>query len=259
MLMAFLCSGFLFVQAAEVVSTADMDEPGLKSILFMGRVAESKPKLTFSDGDSIQVPVSGGSVNLFSNSNAEVEMEQRISSLIGAVEFRPSEGFQYRFKFGQIRSFELEYSSGSQVNKLESTKDGYLWGLSIAGRIAPGSLVSTAIRWDLGYTQSNVELDRFQGGNVVYTANQSWRQEEIQGSINFSRRWKWIEPFGGIKLIRVMNKMSDSSTKGEIRGTNDSVSPFVGVNVGVSNKESVYVEASFIDEESVSAGLKFSF
>lgn len=256
---AILCSGVFVVQASEVFSSADMMEAGSKAVSVYGQQSETKPVLKLSGVSAIQVPTTSGNATIFGTTNAEIEMEQTVSQVLAAFEFRPREGLTYRFKAGQVREFDLEFSSGSQINKLQASNGGYVWGVGFSGRIAPGSMVSTAISWQLGYTQTNVNIDRFQGGPAVYAVDQEWRQEEVQGSLNFSRRWKMVEPYAGLKLARVMNRLRDESTKASIRGTNDTVAPLIGFQWWVTDRESLMVEASFIDEESLTAGFKMQF
>lgn len=256
---AIFCSGVFVVQASEVLSSADVLEAGSWAVSVYGQGSETKPQVKMSGIDAVSVPVSGGMSAVSSNENAEIKMEQTVSQVLAAFEFRPSEGLKYRFKVGQVREFDLEFSSGSQTNKLQASNSGYVWGVGLGGRIAPGSIVSTAISWDLGYTQTDVSADRFEGGPVVYAVNEQWRQEEYQGSLDFSRRWKAWEPFAGIKLTHVVNRLMDGSTKRTIGGTNDGISPFIGLQWMVADKESLVVEGSFLDEKSLTAGFKVQF
>ena len=257
---AIFCSGVFVVQASEIFSSAEMLEAGSGAVSVFGQVIETKPVVELSGVSAISVPLSGGgSSTIFSSSEAELEMEQRLSQVVASFEIRPREGLRYKFKAGQVREFDLEFSSGSQTNKLQSSNDGYVWGVGLAGRIAPGSMVSTAICWEVAYTQTNIDIDRFEGGPVVLPIDQNWRQEEVQGSMNFSRRWKMLEPFAGLKLARVMNRLKDKGSKAIVRGSNETIAPFVGLAWAVTDKESLVVEVSFVDEESITAGFKVQF
>lgn len=186
-------------------------------------------------------------------------MEQSASEIMAAATFRPKEGLTYKLKVGQVRDFDLEFSSGSQTNKLEATKEGFVWGLGVGGGIAPGSIVSTAISWELSFTQRLVSLDRLQGGTVVYATDERLRQEEYQASVNFSRRWKSLEPFAGLKVIRIASRLQDNLTKERVSGNKDGFSPFVGLQWAIAERESLVVEGSFVDEKALTAGLKVQF
>ncbi len=247
------------VQASEIGSSADISESKSWGISVFGTESKIEPKVKASGTDLISVPTTGGSASLFSSSDAEIKMEQQSSALVAKVEFRPGDALKYRFKVGQIREFDLEFSSGSQTNKLQSTKDGLLWGFGVSGSFAPGSIVSTAVGWDLSYTRTDVDLDRFEGGPVVYASNESFRQEEYQGSISCSRRWKMIDPYIGLKVMYVISRLQDDETKERVSGKTSFVSPFAGVQWLFADRESFVVEGSLVGEKSLTAGFKMQF
>jgi hypothetical protein len=259
MLTVILCLGFFVVEASEIFSSADTMETHGWSVSAYGREAKTQPVVRLTGTNAIQVPVTGGSATVFSNENADLKMDQRVSEVVAAFDFHPHDGLTYRARIGQIQDFDLEFSSGSQTNKLESTKSGMVWGLGVGGGIAPGSIVSTAISWQLQFTQRLVDLDRLQGGPVVYASDERFRQDEFQGSVNFSRRWKMWEPYAGLKIMRVTSRLQDNATKERVSGSKNGVSPFVGLQVGVAEKESLVIEGSFVDEKSLTAGIKLQF
>ncbi len=246
-------------QASEVFSSADSMEAKSWSFSAFGSTSRLEPKVKVTNNGSVQVPTSGGSTSVFGTTNAEIKMEQESEQVVGLFEFQPHDGLKYRFKIGQVREFNLEFSSGSQTNKLETTGSGFVWGVGIGGSLAPSSIVSLGIRWDVAYAQTNVNLDRLQGGPAAYAVDQDFRQEEIQGSLTLSRRWKMVEPYGGVKVFHLMNRLVDNGTKEKIKGTNDEVSPFVGLQWMVAEKDSLVIEGSFVGEKSLSAGFKAQF
>ena len=96
-------------------------------------------------------------------------------------------------------------------------------------------------------------------GLQIEIHNNWYQEEEIQGALNFSRRWKTFEPYAGLKILRTIATMVDQSTKGKIKGSNDGVSPFVGIQWDLADRESIVLEGSFADEESFSASMKVQF
>jgi hypothetical protein len=256
----FIFSSFLKKSdASPVLQSGELIEGKSWSLSLIGSSVKKEPVVKISGTDSIQIPTSGGSATVFSNSNAEIELEQEYKAGIFNLEFRPQEGLQYRARFGQVDGFSLEFSSGSHTNKFESTDLGFLWGVGISGRIVPGSMVSTAIKWDLCYTEIRSDLDRFDSADAVTSSDAEFREREYQGSILFSQRWKELEPFGGLKILRTVSQIRDNGTKGRVTGTEDNVSPVVGLKWNFFNRESVMVEASFVGEESISAGVQVQF
>lgn len=251
---------FAKADAAEWFGAANTLDEKSWSLGAYYETSETEPVVKISGVNSIQVPLSGGgSSTIFAGTGAEVEMEQKTAANVAIFKFRPRSGLQYSVRAGQVRSFELEFSSGSQTNKLESTKDGFLWGIGLGRYIAVGSMVSTAISWDLNYTQTRAHLDRLQGGTNVFPVSERLEQEEFQAAVNFSKRWKRIEPYAGVKVNTVKTTLKDPGTKAEVSGRTEGVSPFVGLEVALAEHEFLTVEASFVDQKSVAAGINIQF
>lgn len=253
-----LCFGS-FVWGAETFSNASLLDGKSWNVSVYGRSVKTEPVVSLSGTDGIAIPTSGGSSTIFSSSDADFEMEQKTSDLTLAFNVKPREGLAYSLYVGQVQEFELEFSSASQTNRLESTSDGWRWGLGLSGMLAPISPVSIGVSWSLGYTQTNVSLDRFQGGPVVYDVDESLRQEEFQGSLQAIKRWKEFEPYVGLKLMRQKTRLQDNVSKSRVSGYNDGVSPFVGMRWAMFDREFLQVEGSFVDEESLTAGLVVQF
>ncbi len=241
------------------MSSADVMEGGKWSVSVYGRSAKIEPVLKISNAAAVQVPLTSGSATIFSSSNAEIDFDQKFEEVVAAIKYRPKNGLTYRVKAGQVRSFDIEYSSGSHTNKFEATDDGFVWGLGAEWSVSPGSIVSPAITLDAGWTQRVMDLDKFESPGVVAPTNDKFQQDEFQLALNVSKRWNKFEPFAGLKLNRVVSRLKDEGTKASLRGTQDGVSPFIGLQIEFFEAESIILEASFVDEESISAGFNLKF
>jgi hypothetical protein len=259
----FLMGGF-FVSGSlsystEIFGNADSYGNGAWSVAVLGRTSNIKPTVKISGTDAIQIPTTGGSNTIFSESNANIKMEQSGDEMVAALSFQPRDGFSYLAKIGQIQNFDLEFSSGSLSNEFKALKNGFLWGVGIGKLIAPGSLVSAAISINLSYTERTISLDRFESGGVVSAANHRFEQDEFQGVVNISRRWKKVEPYGGLKVMHFSTHLIDDSTKGKVSGRTDGISPFLGIQWEVFDRENFIVEGSLGVEKSIDAGFKMQF
>jgi hypothetical protein len=254
-----LYGGLSSVYASEVGTTADVMESGKWSLGIIGRDTKIEPTVRISDVNSIQVPTTGGPATIFSSSNADVKMTQTFEELIGVLRFRPHDGLTYRVKAGTVHNFDLEYSSGAHTNKLQDTGEGFVWGLGAAWNVLPGTIVSPAITIDLGLTEQRSKLDRFESPGVVAVSGQRFVQDEVQAAVNVSKRFNNFEPYGGLKISRVVSTMKDDATKEQLRGQNDFAAPFIGLSVQMFPGETVFVEGSFLDERGVNFGLNITF
>ena len=186
-------------------------------------------------------------------------MEQKQEGIIAALTFRPYEGLHYRIKAGQITKYSLSYASGSLTNEFENQDSGLVWGVGARWNVSQNTMVSSAVSLDLSYTQTLVSIDRFKSGGTLTPVSQSIKQDEIQGAVTLSHRFKWIEPFGGLKVSQVKTTLKDKSTQEQLKGTQEMFSPFIGVEIEMFKNEKFIIEASFVDEKSVSAGINLNF
>lgn len=245
--------------ASELQSTADVLESGHWQLSLYERQAKEKPVVKISGTSEIQVPTSGGASTIFSQENAKVTLESEMSATVAMVTFRPFDGMHYRVKFGQVDRFKLDFSSGSWTNSLESLGGGIVWGAGVRWNIQPVTIVTTGIAIDLSYTNSTVELDKFSSVGTISSTHKRFESQEFQGALNVSRRWKPFEPYGGLKVSWLTTRLVDLETKGKVGGTDEKWSPFVGLKWEVFPHENVLVEASFVDEKSISAGMNVRF
>lgn len=251
--------GFGHASASEISSTADVMEAGKWSLTVTGRTVEIKPTVRISNNSAVQVNTTGGPTTIFSASNADVKMIQEFDSAIATIRYRPHDGLTYRFKAGAVQNFSLEYASGSHTNTLDTTGQGLVLGVGASWNTMPGTMVSPAITVDIGVTQTRTRLDRFKSPGLVVATDKDFVQSEVEGSVNVSKRFKYAEPYGGLKISHMISELTDGSSKEELRGKNDFVSPFVGISTDLFAGETVFFEASFVDEKALNFGMRFIF
>jgi len=251
-------SGVFSIFAAEVLSTADEASFERWGIAAVYGVAETEPEIRVNGSSAVQVPISGGgSSTVFSGADTDVTMEQNLE-LAGVTLTWRAKKLRYNFSVSQIRRFELEFSSGPLTNSLRA-RDGFRAGLGVAGSFVPVSIASVGIGWNLDYRHLRAGLDRFASGGIVTSANQDFAQDEFQAAVTAAWRWKAIQPYAGLKIQRRTTRLTDGGTKESIRGTSDGVSPMVGVEWTPILGESGIIEASFVDEKSITASWLIKF
>jgi hypothetical protein len=225
--------------AIELMSSADTMESKSWAITAYGAHEKSEPQ------------VENGATDL------EFDAENDLTGLILTV--RPGDYLQYRFLYGILRNYELEVGSGSFVNRHESQSDGHQYGFGVRMSASPQTIVSLGTALDLSYVHRDVDFEKLESNGVVSALDEGFRQDEVQLAANVSKRWKRLEPYGGIKFAYVTTKIVDRATLSKMRGHDEAISPFVGLKLEFFEKESLIVEASFADEESFSAGLNIKF
>jgi hypothetical protein len=71
-------------------------------------------------------------------------------------------------------------------------------------------------------------------------------------------RWS-VEPHGGLKWMRNQAWLKDAQGGGRAGGIQDTVTPFLGLNIPLFEKEALFAEASFVNGVQYSAGLNIRF
>jgi len=221
------------------MSSADVMEGKSWSITGYGKHEESEP--------------------LVENGNTDLRFEEAHDAAGVALTVRPGDGLHYRFLFGVLQNYVLKVGSGSFVNRHDAQSDGHQFGLGVRWSAIPQTSVSLGTAFDLSYMHRTVDFKRLTSNGAVTALDEQFEQDEIQAAANISKRWKQLEPYGGLKVSYVTSKLTDHSTLSTMRGSNEEISPFVGLKWEFFQKESLIIEASFADEESISAGLNIQF
>ena len=226
---------------------------------FYGLKADRDVKINTGGPQTIQIPVAGGNSTIFSDLNSEIEMESEFDEQVFRFSFRPHDGLLYFAKIGQISNFDLSFSSGSFTNEFLGNSAGLVWGGGFRWNITQDTPVSVATALEISYTSTNLGLDAFKSGGVTQAVDDRLEQDEFQGAVNISKRFGTLQPYGGLKLLRVNSRLKDRQTREKISGSEDLVSPFAGLQWEVFPKEYLTVEGSWLDEKMASAGLKINF
>lgn len=258
----FVWGSFLLpplVFGSEVGSSADLYSSKSFSVGVLANVVERDVTMKIGGGQEIQIPTSGGNSTVFSESNTEKEMESESKEIVLKAAFRPRDGLMYFGKIGTVRGFELAYSSGSYTNRFQGEDSGFLWGFGFRWNITQDTPVSAAIAFEVSYQQAVVDLEAFKSGGVTSSVNDRFLQDEFQGAVNLSKRFGTLQPYGGLKLLRIESNLKDGQTQGKISGSDNLVSPFVGFQWEVFEKEFLVLESSFVGEQRTTMGFRTNF
>jgi len=227
------------LHAIELMSSAEIMESRSWGITAYGKTEESEPT------------VKNGSTEL------EFEAEHEAAGVI--LTARPGDGLHYRLMYGVLRNYELEVGSSTFVNKHESQSNGRQYGVGARWNVLPVTAVSLGVAFDFAYVRHDVDFEKLTSNGVTSALDERFEQDEFQAAVNISKKWKQFEPYGGLKTSYVETRILDRTTQSKLYGNDVDWSPFVGLKWDFFQKESLLVEASFADEESVSAGLNIQF
>lgn len=184
---------------------------------------------------------------------------------------QPWENLQYYATVG-VGDYSLRVASVSTVNSLTGDSPGLLYSFGARALLwpdteVPGVLVVPALAVDasVGWQQY-----RFNGMQPARTAaenqiNQRLDLLQTQVALETSHRFKFdgtrwaLEPYGGLKWLRTQAWLKDLKDGGRVGGIKDTAAPFVGIEVPLHEKESLFAEASFVNGVQYAAGLNLRF
>jgi hypothetical protein len=182
------------------------------------------------------------------------------------IVWQPWERFQYYAMYG-VGNYSLSVPSTTVTNVLTGDAVGQIYGAGLKASIVPDTVVTPAISFDASMTQSVYNFNRiFPGGTPGVNGDISQRltlmtyQFSVETSHLFvlDESWK-LEPYGGIKWMRVQSDLKDLGTGNHAGGQTDTVTPFVGLRVPVEDHEAFFAEASFVDGYHYGGGLELRF
>lgn len=182
------------------------------------------------------------------------------------IVWQPYERFQYYAMYG-VGDYTLSVPSTTVTNVLTGDSHGQIYGAGLKASIVPDTIVTPAIALDLSMTQSLYNFNRrFPGGTPGLNNNISQRltlqtyQVAVETSHLFTLDGYWkLEPYGGLKWVRVQADLKDLGDGSHSGGQTDTVTPFVGLRVPVEDHEAFFAEASFVDGYHYGAGLELRF
>jgi len=163
-------------------------------------------------------------------------------------------------------SYELSVPSTTITNKFTGTKEGLIYGGGVKFSVVPDTLYDTAVALDLGAVRSVYDFDHIAPGGAPGSGPIDQRltlmtyQLAVEASHLFTlgKGYK-LEPYGGIKWLRVVADLKDLPSGGHAGGRQETASPFVGLRWPVGDSVASFVEAAFVDGYHYGTGFEMRF
>ena len=263
---AVLLSGN-FIRATELMTSATQLGPGrVHAEVYYKRMARQDSTITLGGGGAVNVKSSTISSR---SSGTDLEMEGSGNGMFTKITYQPFEsGLQYYVVTG-MSDYNLQIPSGTFSNSYTTGDPGIVVGGGLKYTLVPHTVVTPALSIDISAVHSRYKLTKFASGdgNVVGDTGFLLTELEIQGALTISKKFVFdlgdnkasLDPYGGIKCIRLRTGMEDLSSGSYFSGTRTSYAPFLGVKFKPFPYEGIVVEGSFINELSASVGLTVGF
>ena len=252
-----------------LASTARQSSSGsLKILAYYEGVSDQSLNFSLNGSGSCATPTG---VSFACGQSGNVEAKGNGGAGILKLVWQPWERFQYYALYG-VGEYSLSAPSSTVTNSLTGDSRGQIYGLGVKASIVPDTLVAMdgfiapAIALDVSMTRSVYNFNRVapadssRNGSIDQRLELMTYQFALESSHVFSvdEQIK-LEPYGGVKWVRVQSDLKDLGDGSHAGGQTDTVTPFIGLRLPAGDHEAFFAEASFIDGYHYGAGLDLRF
>lgn len=162
-------------------------------------------------------------------------------------------------------SYELSVPSTTVTNTLSGSAPGLIYGGGVKFSVNPDTQFAPGVALDLGYQRADYRLDHLSPRGAASPARAQQRltlttwQVAVEAAHQFSLENGKLEPYGGIRWIRVEADLKDIPSGTRAGGRKDSASPFLGLRVPAGERVGGFLESSFAGGYHYGAGLEYRF
>ena len=199
------------------------------------------------------------------------------------VIYQPWDSVQYYAAFG-MGDYSLSVPSVTLTNRLTGDKPGAIMTAGLKVVLYPDTMVTPAIAADLNLSRSRYWFNRvFPGGtpgannnidqrldlmqyqvaveasHVFTLQDADEKSDEKAGLVALRSQGFKLEPYGGVKWLRIQSDLKDLVNGTHTGGQQDTVTPFLGLRIPLAKNEGVFAEAQFVDGYAYAAGLELRF
>ena len=85
------------------------------------------------------------------------------------------------------------------------------------------------------------------------------KEAEMAGLAALTGQGFKLEPYGGVKWVRIQSDLKDLSDGSHTGGQQDTVTPFLGLRIPFSKNEGLFAEAQFVGGYAYAGGMELRF
>jgi len=259
---------FLFAAssaAAQILGTSARQQPvgSLKFLAYYQGVSEQT--VNFSVSGARDCATTNG-VSFACGQGGDVEGSGKGGAGMVKLAWQAAERFAPYALFG-VGDYTLSVPSTTVGNTLYGDSLGLLYGAGLRASVVPDTQFGPGIALDVSVTRAQYKLDRIEPGGTPGRSNDidsrltlMTYQVAVEASHLFAidEHWK-LEPYGGVKWMRVDASLKDRVNNSRAGGKNDVASPFLGLRVPAEDRIAFFAESSFVDGYQYGAGLELRF
>lgn len=178
------------------------------------------------------------------------------------LSYQPYESMQYYAAFG-AGDYSLKVNSLS----LTGERPGQLYQFGVKAILFPDTVAAPGLAADLSFGWQKYWFNEARPARDSLEGQIDQRLDIMQtqlavetGHLFKKKDWRvGVEPYGGVKWVRMQAWLKDRQGGGRAGGIKDALAPFLGVNLQIYEKETLFAEASFVNGWQYGAGISIRF
>lgn len=263
---------------ALATSARQMPKGSLKLLGYYQGVSGQDLKFSLSDQGTCSVgPTNPNNVSFPCGQQGDVDVEGNGAYGTLKVVYQPWETMQYYAAVG-AGDYGVKVPSVTVTNSLTGDTPGMSYTLGVKAVLFPDSAGMPALAVDASMTRARHYLNRrFPGGTPNVSDNIDARLDLMQYQVSveashlftFVEKDKFelvalkggvqVEPYGGIRWSRTVADLKDLADGGHAGGSQDVVTPFLGLRVPLFEHEGLFAETSFVGGYHHAVGIEIRF
>ncbi|MEK7656513.1 MAG: hypothetical protein AAB412_02035 [Elusimicrobiota bacterium] len=257
-------SGSAWAQALGT-SSAQLKPGSWKALVYYQGVRDQALGFAMT-GSGVCIASAASSVSFPCGSTGETKAEGSGGAVLLKLIFQPHEGFQYYLSAG-AGDYSLRVASVSVVNSLTGDRPGFLYGAGVKAVLMADTLTAPGVALDANLSWQRYYFNELQPGRTAAQTQIDQRLDLMQTQVaveagHLFKPLGWsvgVEPYGGLKWVRSQAWLKDLGGGGRVGGMKDAVTPFLGVELPIYEKEGLFAEVSFLGGIQYAAGLNIRF
>ncbi len=249
----FIAFNFSILNASEILNTAHQLRKGELNLSVY--YTNTSRDINFSIETATRVVVGGESY--YTKSLAKFDSEILYREVGAKVNFNPFDGLYYWLK-GAFGKSELKMPTlDGNIKFTDGARCRF--ALGVRKLLFPDTIVTPALAVETAFEYGRASLKKLHTNDGDAVADAVLENKEYRLAFIGSKRFGVFEPYGAVKVSRIYSDFVNMGGSGNFSGNVDNVGLTAGLKVNFEPRESFTIEASFLNERSVSAAINLVF
>lgn len=224
-----------------------------------------------------------GAASFLCGGGGDVEAKGSGGAGLVKIVYQPREVLQYYAAFG-AGDYSLDVPSVTYTNRLRGDRPGLIMTAGLKAVLYPDTMVTPAIAADISMSRARYWFNRVypsdgsgadnsidqrldlmmyqvavEASHVFTLRDADEKADDKAGLVALRGQGFKLEPYGGVKWLRIQSDLKDLADGTHSGGQQDTVTPFLGLRLPLGRHEGLFAEAQFVGGYVYAAGLELRF